>query len=324
MLKEETMPNILIVGSLNMDLVVQIPAIPQPGETLLGGRFATFPGGKGANQAVAAARLGAQVSMVGRVGGDAFGEQMLKIVSNEGIDTRFISIDPQNATGVALIEVDAQGQNSIAVASGANFTLTADQVRSAMEQIPQLDLLVMPLETPIETIEIAAQIAKERRARVILNPAPARDLDRDLLKNIDVLIPNKSETEHLTGQKILSAEDAFKAGAMLLDRGVGSVVLTLGEQGALILGSDPAGLTSQLVQAFPVQAIDTTAAGDCFVGALATGLGEGLSLSAAAHFASAAAAISVTHPGAQPSLPYRSEVDHFLRTGKLPELPKRL
>jgi ribokinase len=312
-------PHILVVGSLNMDLVVRMPVIPRPGETLLGGRFATFPGGKGANQAVAAARLGARVTMIGQVGGDAFGEQMLKIVSAEGIDTRFIGIDPQSATGVALIEVDAQGQNSIAVASGANFTLTSEAVRSACEQIPQVDLLVMPLETPIETIEIAAQIAKERGARVILNPAPARDLKKDLLQKVDVLIPNESETERLTGQKIQSDEAAREAGAALLSQGVGSVVLTLGEKGALIVEGDPADPTSQLIPAFRVQVVDTTAAGDGFVGALATGLGEGMSLSEAARFASAAAAISVTRAGAQPSLPYRHEVDQFLREGRLPK-----
>jgi ribokinase len=310
-------PHILVVGSLNMDLVVQMPAIPRPGETLLGGRFATFPGGKGANQAVAAARMGARVTMVGRVGGDAFGEQMLKIVGPEGVDTRFIGIDPQNATGVALIEVDAQGQNSIAVASGANFTLTSEDVRSAWEQISQVDLLVMPLETPMETIEAAAQIAKERGARVILNPAPARELDQGLLKNIDVLIPNESETERLTGMKIQSEMDARNAGMKLLDRGVGNVVLTLGEKGALVVGGTSSRPEFQLIPIFPVQVVDTTAAGDGFVGALATGLGEGLSLIEAARFASAAAAISVTRAGAQPSLPYRSEVDQFIHQGSL-------
>jgi ribokinase len=255
--------------------------------------------------------------MIGQVGGDAFGEQMLRIIGDEGIDTRFIGIDPQNATGVALITVDDQGQNSIAVASGANFTLTSDDVRSAWEQISQVDLLVMPLETPIETIETAAQIAKERGARVILNPAPARDLKKDLLQKIDVLIPNESETERLTGQKILNDEAALRAGMALLSQGVGSVVLTLGERGALIIEGHPTGPTSELIPAFPVPVVDTTAAGDGFVGALATGLGEGLSLSAAARFASAAAAISVTRPGAQPSLPHRGEVDQFLLEGRL-------
>jgi ribokinase len=310
-------PHILVVGSLNMDLVVQMPAIPGPGETLLGGRFATFPGGKGANQAVAAARLGAHVTMVGRVGSDAFGEQMLKIVNNEGIDTRFIGIDAQNATGVALITVDARGQNSIAVASGANFTLTPDEVRSAWEQIPQVDWLVMPLETPMDTIEAAAEIAKERGARVILNPAPARDLGEQLLEKIDVLIPNESETERLTGRKIQNDDDMHSAGVALLSLGVGSVVLTLGEKGALIVESYQEGPTFHSIPALSVPVVDTTAAGDAFVGALATGLGEGLSLSAAARFASAAAAISVTRAGAQPSLPYRNEVDRFMREGKL-------
>jgi ribokinase len=307
------MPNILVVGSLNMDLVVQMPAIPRPGETLLGGKFATFPGGKGANQAVAAARLGSQVSMVGRVGGDAFGKQMLQIIRKEGIDTRFVGVDSQSATGVALITVDAQGQNSISVASGANFTLTVEEVRQAWEQIPEVDLLVMPLETPMETIRTAAQIAKQRQARVILNPAPAQDLDESLLRLIDVIVPHESETERLTGQAIKNKEEARKAGAELLKRGVANAVLTLGESGALLVEGSSREPIFEFIPAFQVRVVDTTAAGDAFVGALATGLGEGLSLADAAHFASAVAALSVTRPGAQPSLPYRSEVDEFLR-----------
>jgi ribokinase len=295
-----------------MDLVVQMPAIPRPGETLLGGRFATFPGGKGANQAAAAARLGARVTLVGRVGGDAFGEQMLRIVASEGIDTRFIGVDAQAATGVALITVDAQGQNSIAVASGANFSLTAGHVRSAWDQLPQVDLLVMPLETPLETIQAAAQIAKERGSRVILNPAPACDLDPALLQKVDVLVPNESETELLTGQKIENEDEARRAGDLLLGQGVGSVVVTLGNKGALVVEGDPAMPAYRLIPAFPVRVVDTTAAGDEFVGALAMGLGEGLPLIQAARFASAAAAISVTRAGAQPSLPYRREVDQFM------------
>jgi ribokinase len=305
-------PHILVVGSLNMDLVVQMPAIPRPGETLLGGRFATFPGGKGANQAVAAARLGARVTLVGRVGGDAFGEQLLKIVKSEGIDTRFIGVDENNPTGVALITVDAQGQNSIAVASGANFTLGPEHVWAAWEQLPQVDLLVMPLETPMEAVCTAARIAKERGARVILNPAPARSLDQDLLRMIDVLIPNESETERLTGQKIQNDEDARQAGVELLGQGVGCVVLTLGERGALIVEGATQAPRCELIPAFSVNVVDTTAAGDGFVGALSTGLGQGLPLIEAARFANAAAAISVTRAGAQPSLPYRSEVDQFL------------
>jgi ribokinase len=274
------MPEILVVGSLNMDLVVQMPAIPRPGETLLGGRFATFPGGKGANQAVAAARLGSHVTMVGRVGGDAFGKQMLQIIKNEGIEARFIRIDPQTATGVALITVDSQGRNSIAVASGANFTLTADEVRRAWEQIPKVDLLVMPLETPIETIRTAARIAKQRGARVILNPAPARELDDELMSMIDVIVPNEGEVERLTGLTLDRAQDARKAGTALLHRGVGSAVLTLGEKGALLVEIGLEKPVFEIIPAYSVRVVDTTAAGDGFVGALATGLGEGLSLRA--------------------------------------------
>jgi len=181
---------IVVVGSFNMDLVVRLPVIPKPGETLLGGVFATYPGGKGSNQAVAAARLGGEVTMVGRVGADAFGDQLLKMARSEGIDTRFVGIDSQAATGVALIEVDAEGRNSIAVASGANFTLTAADVAAAFAQIGQVDLVVMPLETPIDTIVTAAELARRAGARVVLNPAPAQHLAPELLKNIDVLIPN--------------------------------------------------------------------------------------------------------------------------------------
>ena len=307
------MPNILVVGSLNMDLVVQMPAIPRPGETLLGGRFATFPGGKGANQAVAAARLGSHVSMVGRVGGDVFGEQMLQIIKEEGIDAHFIGIDPRSATGVALITVDSQGQNSISVASGANFTLTVEEVRQAWKQISEVNLLVMPLETPMETIQLAAQIAKERRTRVVLNPAPAQDLDENFLRMIDVIVPNESETERLTGRPIKSLEDARNAGIELLKRGAGSVVLTLGKRGALLVEGTLEKPVFEHIPAFSVPVVDTTAAGDAFVGALATGLGEGLSLASAARFANSVAALSVTRPGAQPSLPYRAEVEKFLR-----------
>jgi ribokinase len=271
-------PEILVVGSLNMDLVVQMSAIPRPGETLIGGHFDTFPGGKGANQAVAAARLGSHVTMVGKVGGDAFGEQMLQIIKSEGIEARFIGIDSQTATGVALITVDSQGQNSIAVASGANFTLTANEVRLALEQIPQVDLLVMPLEIPIETILTAARIAKQRGARVILNPAPACELDDELMSMIDVIVPNEGEAERLTGLTLDRAQDMRKAGTALLHRGVGSVVITLGEKGALLVELGLEKPSIEIIPAYPVQVVDTTAAGDGFVGALATGLGEGLSL----------------------------------------------
>ena len=307
------MARIVVVGSFNMDLVVRLPAIPRPGETLLGGVFATYPGGKGSNQAVAAARLGGEVTMIGRVGADAFGDQLLSMARSEGIDTRFVGIDPHEATGVALIEVDAQGQNSIAVASGANFTLTAADVATAFAQLERVDLLVMPLETPIDTIVTAAELAHKVGARVVLNPAPAQHLSPELLKNVDVLIPNEHEAAFMTGIEIHSPQDARQAAAHLLQSGPGSVIVTMGSQGALIAQAAQSEIVYTQTPAFSVKAVDTTAAGDAFVGALAVALGEGRSLPDAARFASAAAAISVTRVGAQPSLPTRAEVEEFLR-----------
>lgn len=305
--------HIVIVGSLNMDLVVRIPRIPKPGETLTGGTFATFPGGKGANQAVAAARLGAQVTMIGQVGGDAFGSELISGLQKEGIETRYIGVDEHTATGVALIEVDEHGQNSIAVAPGANFTLTEAKVRQILSEIDAFDCLSMPLETPLETVYAATQIAKKRRSRVILNPAPAQILKRDLLEQIDVLIPNEHEAATMTGITPDMEDSCRAAAAALLKEGVGSVILTLGDQGACVMekssGKEQA---LKFVPAYAVQAVDTTAAGDCFVGAIAVGLAEGKSLVEAAHFASAAAAISVTRYGAQPSMPTREETDRFI------------
>lgn len=307
------MAKIVVVGSFNMDLVVRLPAIPRPGETLLGGVFATYPGGKGSNQAVAAARLGGQVTMIGRVGADAFGEQLLAMARSEGIDTRFVGIDPTTATGVALIQVDDQGQNSIAVASGANFTLTTAEVAAALAKIDGIDLLVMPLETPLDTIVTAAGLARQAGARVILNPAPAQRLPSELLRNIDILIPNEHEAAIMTGIRIHSLQDAQEAAADLLRSGPSSVIVTLGSRGALIAGAaHPDHPSFTQVQAFSVVPVDTTAAGDAFVGGLAVAVGEGHSLHAAARFASAAAAISVTRAGAQPSLPGRAEVEAFL------------
>ena len=306
------MARIVVVGSFNMDLVVRMPAIPRPGETLLGGIFATYPGGKGSNQAVAAARLGGKVAMIGRVGADAFGDQLLTMARREGIDTRFVGVDSHVATGVALIQVDAQGQNSIAVASGANFSLTAAEVATAFAQLERVDLLIMPLETPIDTILTAAELARQAGARVLLNPAPAQHLPPELLKNVDVLIPNEYEAAFMTGIAIHSPHDARQAAAHLLQCGPGSVIVTMGSRGALIAESAQSEIIYTQTPAFSVKAVDTTAAGDCFVGALAVAPGEGHSLATSARFASAAAALSVTRIGAQPSLPTRAEVEEFL------------
>jgi len=300
---------IVVVGSLNMDLVVRMPKIPRPGETLLGGVFKTFPGGKGANQAVAAARLGARVTMIGCVGDDAFGREMRQTLSAEGIDTTHVLVHPESATGVALIQVDAKGQNSIAVASGANFELTAADVEKAMLSIGKFDVLVMPLETPLETIYTAAQIASAGGAKVLLNPAPAQVLEPDLLHLVDVLLPNEYEVGLMTGAD-LAAADIHQSAKQLLSLGVKDLIVTMGDQGALFF--DGRTNTEMLIPACPVQAVDSTAAGDCFVGALAVGLCEGQTIAGAAAFASAASAISVTRAGAQPSLPSRAEVEKFI------------
>ncbi len=302
--------NIVVVGSLNMDLVVRMPQIPRPGETLLGGVFKTFPGGKGANQAVAAARLGALVKMVGCVGGDAFGHEMRATLAHEGIDTACVSTLSDEATGVALIQVDAQGQNSIAVASGANFRLTGAEVEKALQGMDKFEALVMPLETPLETVYAGAKNASRRGARVLLNPAPAQVLEKDLLKLVDVLVPNEYELALMTGMAIQSDDDIRQAARRLLEGGPKNLIVTMGREGALLLGED---VKETVVPAYSVEPVDTTAAGDCFVGALAVGLCEGKDLRSAAEFASAAAAISVTRAGAQPSLPRREEVMQFMR-----------
>jgi len=302
--------HVIVVGSLNMDLVVRMPRIPQPGETLLGGVFKTFPGGKGANQAVAAARLGAHVTMIGCVGGDAFGQQMRDTLTAEGIDTTYVLVHPESATGVALIQVDAKGQNSIAVASGANFQLTSADVEKAMLSIGKFDVLVMPLETPLETIYTAAQIASRKGAKVLLNPAPAQVLEKDLLQLVDILLPNEYEVGLMTGASQENA-DIHQSAEKLISLGVKNLIVTLGNQGALFF--DGKTNTDMLIPACPLQAVDSTAAGDCFVGALAVGLCEGKPIPAAAEFASAAAAISVTRVGAQPSLPSRDEVEKIIR-----------
>ena len=301
--------HIVVVGSLNMDLVVRMPQIPRPGETLLGGEFKTFPGGKGANQAVAAARLGANVTMIGCVGADAFGQEMRNTMIAEEIDTTYVLVHPETSTGVALIQVDKKGQNSIAVASGANFQLTAADVEKAMQSIGKFDVLVMPLETPLETIYTAAKIASHLGAKVLLNPAPAQVLDPDLLELVDVLLPNEHEVALMAGLPPLeSAADAKIGAEKLLSLGVKKLLVTMGGQGAVLFD----GKTETQISAYQVQAVDTTAAGDCFVGALAVGLCEGRSIADSADFASAAAAISVTREGAQPSLPRREEVIQFM------------
>jgi ribokinase len=303
--------HITVVGSLNMDLVARAARIPQPGETIIGRDFHTLPGGKGANQAVAAARLGATVAMVGRVGGDAFARPLLDNLAAAGVDHTFVIQDSGAATGVALIVVDAAGQNSIVVASGANMRLSPADVEGAETAIAAADVLLLQLETSLETVTRAAQIAHARGVTVILNPAPAQPLPPALLSLVDLLVPNESETALLTGLPIDSRARVEAAAGALRASGVGAVILTLGERGALLA---QAGGT-QAFPAFTVTAVDTTAAGDAFMGGLAVALAEGQSLAESIRWGNAAGALAATQLGAQPSLPTRRAVEKFLTEG---------
>jgi len=302
-------PRITVIGSSNTDMVIQLDRIPHPGETLLGGEFVMAPGGKGANQAVAAARAGGNICFVAKVGKDLFGEQTLHNLKRDKIDVRHISRDPAAPSGVALIFVARNGENSIAVASGANAQLSPEDILRARSIIKASSLLVMQLETPQKTVEAAASLALRFGVRVILNPAPAVRLSRALLKQVSILTPNETEAQLLTGIRADSQVTAAKAAQKLHAQGVETVVLTLGSKGAYV--SAPG--CRSLVPGFKVKAVDTTAAGDVFNGALAVALSEDRPLLESVRFASAAAAISVTRMGAQPSAPRRKEIDQFLR-----------
>lgn len=304
------MKNILVIGSANTDMVIRVPRIPRPGETILGGTFSMAPGGKGANQAVAAARAGGRVTFVGRVGDDIFGRQALRNFEADGIDIRFVERDASAPSGVALINVADDGENAISVAAGTNSRLTVQDIQKAAAAFDGADILLMQLETPLETVRAAVETAKNRGIPVILNPAPARELDDGILKMVTVLTPNESEAEFLTGITIAAGSDARRAAAALRVRGVRTAVVTLGGKGCYAASDDFEGQ----VPAFRVDAVDTTAAGDAFNGALAVALAERMELVEALRFASAAAALSVTKLGAQPSAPRRAEIEDFVKS----------
>ncbi len=300
--------SIVVVGSSNTDLIIKVPRIPKPGETILGGEFSTAAGGKGANQAIAAARAGGKVSFIARIGDDNYGLTALTGFRKNKINTEYVTPDPDIPSGTALILVDEKGENSIAVASGANARLSVGDVMEAKRQIEKADLLLMQLETPIETIRAAATIAGYSNTKVILNPAPAQVLDDDLLSKIDIVTPNESEAELLTGIAVVDIQSGTEAAHLLLKRGVKYVVITMGSKGALLCSLDE----SQLISGFSVKPVDTTAAGDTFNGALALAISEGQNLPDSVRFANAAAALSVTKLGAQPSIPDRTEIIKLL------------
>jgi ribokinase len=299
-----TTPRITVVGSANIDLTFRAARLPRPGETVFGTGFFQGFGGKGANQAVAAARLGARVAFVGRVGADEFGRATRDQLAGEGIDVSHLLTDPDRPTGTAAILVDDAGENAIVGVPGANLGLTPDDVRAAADLIRGSAILLAPCETMIETILEAFHIARTAAPLCVLNPAPARELPDELLPLVDVCIPNETELRALTGRPTDTLEDVATAAERLRARGVGSVIVTLGSRGALLVGAGgPAH-----VPGIPVATVDTSGAGDAFCGALAAYLAEGGSLPDAAHKANRVAARSVMRPGTQASFPRRGEL----------------
>jgi len=304
------MKNILVVGSSNTDLTIKVPEIPRPGETLLGGAFQTFPGGKGANQAVAAARAGGNVVFIASVGDDTYGANAIKGYKLDNINTENIKICRTKPSGVAMITISGAGENAIAVAPGANHELFPADMEEAEEAFVEADTMLVQLEIPLDTVQKAVELCREFSTRVILNPAPAAELPGEILEATDIITPNETEAEVLTGIAVKGEDDAALAADQLHRRGVGTVIITLGSRGAFL--SDKKSGIRSLVQGFRVEAVDTTAAGDVFNGQLAVSLAEGLSLEDAVRTAHAAAALSVQKLGAQSSIPRREETDYFL------------
>jgi ribokinase len=302
------MGSIVVIGSANTDMVIKTDHLPVPGETIIGGEFFIYPGGKGANQAVAAARLGGQVSFIANIGDDIFGRQSVELIKAEGIDVSGLVIDTNKASGVALISVDKNGENCIAVAPGSNATLFPQTLHQSLFVLNGAAIVLMQLETPLETVNYVAGLCKSNNATMILNPAPACALPDTLYSNIGIITPNEKEAEMLTGIKISDESSAAEAAIVLKNKGVGIVIITMGKQGALIV-------TDEYVKMIPspmVDAIDSTGAGDVFNGALAVAIAEGKDLPEAVKFACSAAAISVTRLGAQSSAPGRKEIELYL------------
>ena len=306
-IKSQEKNRILVVGSSNTDMMIKTEHLPRPGETVLGGSFFMNPGGKGANQAVAVARLGGQIAFICKTGSDIFGHQSHQLFEEEGIDTSYIFSDTKNPSGVALITVDENAENCIVVASGANANLSPDNLAKAESAIDEAEFILMQLEIPIETVEFVADMAHKKNKKVILNPAPAQKLSKEFLKKLYLITPNETEAELISGIKISDEQSTLEAAKKIAEMGVDNVIITLGSKGAFVY-SDQA---CEFVPSAKVKAIDTTAAGDIFNGALVVALAEGRSVPDAVRFACKASAISVTRIGAQSSAPYRNEVDIF-------------
>ncbi|RJX70940.1 ribokinase [Vibrio sinensis] len=302
------MNKLIVLGSVNADHVLQVPSFPRPGETLHGRRYQVIPGGKGANQAVAAARLKADIGFIAAVGDDSFGINIRENFIMDGMNIKGVKMQPNCPTGIAMIQVCDSGENSICISGEANDLLSAQMIESELEDIRQAQYLLMQLETPLDGIEKAAQVAKESDTVVVLNPAPARALSDELLSNVDIITPNETEAEVLTGVAVIDDESAQQAANILHQKGIETVMITLGAKGVWLSQKG----VGKIIAGFRVTATDTTAAGDTFNGAFVTGLLEEMPLESAIKFAHAAAAISVTRFGAQTSIPTREEVETFL------------
>ncbi|CAM3944123.1 ribokinase [Rahnella victoriana] len=299
---------LVVLGSINADHILNINHFPQPGETVIGKQYTVAFGGKGANQAVAAGRSGADISFIACVGDDDIGERVRKQLASDHIDTYPVEAIKDTTTGVALIFVNAEGENVIGIDAGANKAVTPAYLDRYKQQVIAASALLMQLESPLETVIAAAKIAKDNDTQVILNPAPACELPDELLARVDMITPNETEAEKLTGIKVDNNEDAARAANALHDKGIATVIITLGSKGVWLSQNGE----GKLVAGFRVKAVDTIAAGDTFNGALVTALLEGKPMDSAVRFAHAAAAIAVTRPGAQPSVPWRNEIDDFL------------
>jgi len=298
------MNKVTVVGSFMYDLVATAPRRPKTGETLIGDSFGMFLGGKGANQAIAASRAGAIVSMVGRLGNDLFGDQFLEKFSEEGINTDFVIQDTENGTGVGMPLIDASGDNSIVIIPQANMALSFENIDQAESSIADSDVLVLQCEVPMEANQRAAEIANKNDTLIILNPAPACEIPDALLSLVDIITPNESETEILTGMPTETDNQAIEAAHLLLSKGIETVILTLGSRGSFLLTKK----MEKLIPAYSVEVVDTTAAGDAFCGALAASLAHGINIEKSVKIANAAGALAVTKLGAEPSLPSREEI----------------
>jgi len=299
------MPEIVVVGSSNTDMVVKTPRFPEPGETILGGDFFMFPGGKGANQAVAAARLGGKLSFICCVGDDIFGQNAIEGYKKEGINMDGALIVNGEPSGVALITVNAEGENEIVVASGANNLLSKKHLEGASQLLQKADIILTQLETPIPVIGYLADYCRENSQKLIINPAPAQELSDDILKELYLITPNETETRILTGIEVVDETSASRACEALFLKGVKNVIITMGSRGAFFMNSE-VHFTAKVQK---VDAIDTTAAGDVFNGALAVCLAQNMTWKESIEFANKAAALSVTKMGAQTSAPYLNEIN---------------